>query len=220
MLQFISKNKNRLLFSLCVIIVAIVAAQINIDSAATLAMSLPVGFGPLKQACGSENMGGFKNRLLFYPACAVSAVPELADDPATALDLVKAVGSFTFITPEDKPIFIYATDKTVKYAAESQGDLDGKSYKIDIEFFHPGMKTEAAALARVINNTPGYLVLENPEGKQFLVGQPGLYCYVSSSFDGGQNRSDRRGFKFTATADSFCPFIELATPIDIDAIAL
>ncbi len=220
MLQFITKNKNRLLFSLCVIIVAIVAAQINIDTAASFAMALPVGFGPLKQNCGTENMGGFKNRLLFYPACAVSAVPTLSDAPASALELVQAVGAFTFKETTDKPIFIYATDKTVKYSAESQGDLDGKSYKIDIEFFHPGMKSEAAALARVVNNTPGYLVLENPEGKQFIVGQPGLYCYVSSSFDGGQNRSDRRGFKFTATADSFCPFIELATPIDIDAIAL
>ena len=201
-------------------IISIVIAQINLESGLALAMALPVGFGPLKWACGSENMGGYKNRLLFIPASLVSDVPTLPDASTIteASDLVTAAGAFTFKDTADTPIFIYATDKTVQLQAENQGEIDGQSFRQFGEFMHPGSQVEAAAFAREVNNTPGYLILEDPNGVQYMVGSKGLPCSIKPSFTGGAARTDRKGFLFTFEADSFCPFIVLGTPIDMDAL--
>lgn len=214
MKKFLQKSAGFLLL----IIISIVIAQINIESGIAVAMALPVGFGPLKWPCGTENMGGFKNRVLFIPDCSVSAVPALPDIITDAADLVTAAGAFTFITAGDTPVLIVATDKTVKLDAENQGETDGQSFRQFGELFFPGSMVEAAALARKINNTPGYLIVEDPNGVQYMVGSKGMPCSVKPSFTGGAARADRKGFLFTFEADSFCPFVALGTPIDIDAI--
>lgn len=218
MTNFILKYARVLFGVLLLVTAAIVVAQVNLDAAASLAFALPVGFGPLGWPCGSENMGGYKNRLLFIPACSVTATPELPTIIATAADLVTATGAFTFKETGDKPIFIYATDKTVKLDAENQGETDGQSFRQFGEFLHPGSKPEAAAFARKVNNTAGYLIIEDPDGTQYLVGSPGLPCTIKPSFSGGAARTDRKGFLFTFEADSFAPFVVMGTPIDIDAI--
>lgn len=218
MKNLFQKSKKILLGVLFLAIAAIVVAQVNLDAAASLAFALPVGFGPLKWTCGSENMGGYKNRLLFIPACSVTAAPQLPSSITEAADLVTASGAFTFIESGDKPIFIYATDKTVKLDAENQGETDGQSFRQFGEFFHPGSKAEAAAFARKVNNTAGYLIIEDPDGTQYLVGSPGLPCTIKPSFAGGAARTDRKGFMFTFEADSFAPFVVMGTPLDIDDI--
>jgi len=212
------KYSKQILSLLTLVVVSIVIAQINLQDGLALALALPVGFAPLKWAAGSENMGGFKNRLLFIPAASVTAAPDLPTTIAAAEDLVTAEGSFTFSSEGDKPIFIYATDKTVKLDAENQGEVDGQSFVQKGEFFHPGSKADVAAFARKVNNTPGYLILEGPDGTQYMVGTPGLPCTIKPAFNGGAARSDRKGFLFTFEADSFCPFVILGTPIDFDAL--
>lgn len=212
------KYSKQILSLLTLVVVSIVIAQINLQDGLALAMALPVGFAPLKWAAGSENMGGFKNRLLFIPAASVTAAPELPDTVTTSDDLVTAAGSFTFAEVGDKPIYIYATDKTVKLDAENQGETDGQSFVQKGEFFHPGSKADVAAFARKVNNTPGYLILEGADGTQYMVGSPGLPCTIKPAFQGGAARSDRKGFMFTFEADSFCPFVILGTPIDFDSL--
>lgn len=174
-----------------------------------------IGFAPLDWPCGSENMGGYQNRVLFVPACAVSATPVLPDEITEAADLITADGAFTFIDEEGgKPILIYATDKTVTLEAENQGEIDGQSFRQFGEFFHPGSKVEAAAFARKVNNTAGYLILTDANGTQYMVGAPGLPCTIKPAFTGGGERTDRKGFRFEFEADSFAPFVVLGTPID------
>lgn len=179
-----------------------------------------VSLNPITYPCGSDNMGGYKAYVLFIPACAVSAVPELPaiTDASVDADYVTAAGSFTFKAVGDKPKFIACTDKTVKYGSENQGEIEGQSFKLSGEFFRAGSKIEADAFARQVNNTPGYLVVEDMDGKQILIGQPGLMVSLKPSYDGGMARTDRRGYKFTYEADSIAPKIYLATPIDVDAL--
>lgn len=176
------------------------------------------GFGPLNWPCGSENMGGYKNRLLFIPACAVSAVPELPSTVSDAADLVTADGAFTFIETNGAPMFIYATPKTVQLDAENQGETDGQSFRQFGSFFHPGSKAENAAFARKVNNTAGYLIIEGPNSEQYMVGSKGLPCTIKPSFAGGAERTDRKGMTYEFEADSFAPFVLLGTPIDFDEL--
>lgn len=177
-------------------------------------------FTPLLWPCGEENMGGFTNRLVFIPFCSLKAAPILPkkEDILKDEDYATAKGAFEFIETGAKPTPLYATDKTVQYKADNQGDIDGRSFAVSGQWFYPGMLKNASLFSRKVNNTPGYLVLEQPGGDQILVGQPGLPVSIAPAFDGGQARADRKGTTFTFSADSFVPYVYLGTPIDLDAL--
>lgn len=174
-------------------------------------------FAPLLWPAGSDNMGGYKGRIAFIPASAVKKVPARPANPVDASDSIKATGAFEFIDTGGKPTPIYATRSTVGYKAEIQGEADCRSYKKTGEFFHPGSKVEAAAFARQICNTPGYLIIEDEE-KQILIGEDGYPCTVNASFDGGKAPADKRGWTFTFEADSVAPLVVLGTPIDMQEL--
>ena len=199
------------------LILMIIAALIMVSIDTTTSYICASTFGSMLWDSGSDNMGGYKNRILFIPDSAVSATPLIPKVKAADADYVTASGAFTFKTTGETPTPIYATRATVSYKADIQGETDCKSYKISGEFFHPGNKIDAAAFARKVCNTPGYLIIESPDGQQQIVGQPGLPCTVSASFDGGKAPADKRGWTFTYEADSMAPIIVMGTPIDIDA---
>lgn len=177
-------------------------------------------FSPLLWPCGEENMGGYTNRLVFVPFCGLKAAPTLPkrEDILKDADYATAKGAFEFNDSTNKPIPLYATDKTVQFTAANQGEIDGRSFAQSGQWFFPGMQIEAAVFARKVNNTPGYLILEQPGGAQILIGQPGLPVSIAPAFDGGQARADRKGTTFAFTADSFVPYVFLETPIDLDEL--
>jgi hypothetical protein len=175
-------------------------------------------FDPITGLQGEDNMGGYKDFVIWYPKRNFSAVPALPAVKATDADYVTAAGAFTPKVAGNKPIYIECTPGTVKYSAPSQGEIEGQSFAPAGEFFRAGDKVSYAALARKNQNSPGYLVLENMDGKQIMVGQPGLECNLKFEFDGGQKRADRRGYKVTFATDSVSPVIYLGTPVDVDAL--
>lgn len=179
-----------------------------------------IPLNPLVWPCGEENMGGYTSRVVFIPECIVKTAPTLPakDKVVSDEDLATAEGTFEYLDPSQKPIAITPTDKTVQYNAENQGELGGQSFAVTGSYFFPGSKTETAVHSRMVNNTPGYLVLEDFTKEQILVGQPGLLCSIAPSFAGGQARTDRKGMTFNFSADSIVPYIKLKTPLDLDQI--
>ena len=177
-------------------------------------------YNPIVGLEGADNMGGYKSRIAFIPAHWVSEAPKLPTTIAADADYVTATGSFTFKPAHvgAKPIGIECTDGTVKYDAKAQGETEGQSFGIDGEFFRAGSKKEYGACARKYNNTPGYLLMDDTDGNQLLVGQPGLLCSLKFDYSGGQKRADRRGIKATFSADSKAPFVYMTTKIDIDEL--
>jgi len=173
-------------------------------------------FDPITGLSGEDNMGGYKNFVLLFLATHFSAVPTLPATQVTEADFVTAAGAFTPKTAGAKPIYIECTPGTVKYSAPSQGEIEGQSFAPAGEFYRAGDKAAYAAIARKYNNTPCYLVVENMDGKQIMVGQPGMECNLKFEFDGGQKRADRRGYKITYGTDSVSPVIYLATKVDIE----
>lgn len=183
-------------------------------------MGTSATFEPLKWKMGQNNMGGYKGKLLFIPANAVTAVPEVPDpDSATDTDaLVTATGTFAFATSGtvSAPIYLYSTDGEVGFTAEAQGETDGISFKQTLTFFFPGDTPGMHAFNALVKNTQGYYVIEDTDGRQILIGQPGLTAATSPSFTGGQARADRRGTTYTATADSNYSAIFLAQKFDFE----
>lgn len=74
------------------------------------------------------------------------------------------------------------------------------------------------AFNALVKNTAGYYIFEDSDGRQMIMGQPGLYASTAPSFNGGKARGDRRGTTYTATADSNYSAIFLETPIDMEVI--
>jgi hypothetical protein len=215
------KNLKRNKFALLTLAVVMIALFVfPHPSFALCAAAIPIGVSPLLWSAGQDNPGGFKQRVLFVPDSMVSAAPALPAEITVDADYVTAAGAFVFSDGTSTPKYIYCTKDTVKYGADNQGDDDAQSFTQKGEFFFPGNLKEAAAFARYVNNTPGYLVLEAKGGEQIMVGQKGMLCYIKPAVDLGQKTADRRGYKFTFEADSFVPTIFLGTPIDMDALSV
>lgn len=196
--------------------------SLDIHSSVTTVLAAGPAFAPLKWNTGQNNMGGYKSRLLFIPAESVSEVP-IVPEPSKATDnsgLVTADGAFTFVESSTvkQPIYLYSTDGTVEYKAEQQGEADGISFKPTLSFFFPGNTPEMHAFNAMIKNTAGYYVYEDVDGRQMILGQPGLPASTTPSFNGGKARADRRGTTYTATADSNYSAIFLKTPLDMEVI--
>ena len=208
------KNVVRLFFIM--LAVALIGSALG-DTQNVEGVCYAVTFAPLLWPAGSDNMGGYKGRIAFIPESAVKKVPTLPENPSETAEFVTAEGAFDFKKNGDKPTPIYATRATIGYKAEIQGEADCRSYKQSFEFFHPGSRVEAAAFARQVCNTPGYLLLEDGE-HQILVGQPGYPCTISASFDGGKAPADKKGWSFTGDADSVVPMIVMKSPHDLDEL--
>lgn len=223
------KKSIYLTLGVCLLLMAFVLPEIqahsfSIDPDTVMLMAAGPAFAPLNWNVGQNNMGGYKGALLFVPFSAPTAVP-LVPDPSKASDndaMITAVGSFTFPETEGalkQPIYLYSTDATVEYKAEQQGEADGMSFKCTLSFFFPGNTPGMHAFNALVKNTPGYYVFEDADGKQMILGQPGLYANTAPSFNGGKARADRRGTTYTATADSNYSAIFLQTPIDMAKLA-
>lgn len=176
-------------------------------------------YSPITGMGGEDNMGGYKNYVLWIPKNSVTAVParKAKDLIVTDADYVTAVGAFTFKVGA-KPIYFECTKNSVKLDAPNQGEEEGQSYAPQGEFGRAGNKVSYAAFARKWNNTQGYIVTEDMDGKQILVGERGLEVTIKPEYVGGQKAADRRGYTVKFATDSVAPVIFLATPIDITVL--
>ena len=181
-------------------------------------------FGALLYQQGQNNMGGYSNWAAVIPLEYISAAPILPATPSDYSDYVTVSGQFTFKNKgntEEKyaPIFIYSTEAKVKYAADSVGEVDGKSFEQKGEFFFPGNSEDAAGFAAFIKNRPCIVIISDQDGKQQMVGTPSLPCHISPAMEGGQARSDLRGTKFEFSAPSNQSAVYLATKFVVDETA-
>ena len=208
------------------IFAALAALALSLDSfvgsgSDCILATATAGFAALDWNIGQNNMGGFKNKLLFIPMNCVESIPSLPTSPSNNAELVTAAGAFAFKQSADvsKPIYLYSTDGMVGYNAEPQGEKDGISFLQTLTFFFPGNLPEMHAFNALVKNTPGYYIIEDVDGRQIMIGMDGLPAATSPSFAGGQARADRRGSTYTVTADSNYSAVFLGTPIDMDAVA-
>lgn len=222
--------KKKLLLSLAfIVILAVILVpeaqhllSLDLGDSSTTIQAAGPAFAALQWKMGQNNMGGYKSRLLFVPEAAAATVPTVPVPEAAAdnTELVTAEGSFTFVEGSGitQPIYLYSTDGEVDYKAEPQGEPDGISFKPTLAFFFPGNTPGMHAFNALVKNTRGYYIFEDTEGRQMILGQPGLPASTSPSFAGGKGRGDRRGTTYTATADSNYSTIFLKTPIDMEVI--
>jgi hypothetical protein len=192
------------------------------DAGAGTSLAMPIvlfafAYSDLPEPDETVNvMGGFTVGAYVAIVKEIATFPALTTTPADPEDLIDLVGNYTMET--DKYFFkVYSTDETTKLIAESQGDLDGKSFKLTGELFYPGTSSEALGIAKRLNNTRVVIILLDDNGDRFIIGTKERPCYLSSKTDWGQKTADRKGITFEFTANSYSPALKYYGPIPLSA---
>jgi hypothetical protein len=154
---------------------------------------------------GGDNIGGFTSEAFLGLHHEIDTFPALKENPANDEELVTLEGSYTM--KESKHfVRIYVTPRTFGMEAENQGEIDGKSFVSKGEFFYPGGREEAVALARKINNARGIIIGIDPNtGKRVQIGSREFPCHFSPKLNFGNEPTSRRGLTVEFEADGFVP---------------
>lgn len=121
--------------------------------------------------------------------------PDLTADEITLEESAALVGNIVFKT--GKCFFpIYLTDDTGEVQMESVGEKDGKSWKMHLSFFHPGLQKKALGFINVAKNENMVFVAPDNNGNLFLLADSMRPATYESSPDGtgtGKETSARSG---------------------------
>ncbi len=150
---------------------------------------------------GQGNMGGTLNRAYYIPLSAIDAFPALPAEPGSAAEYHTLAGDIT-LKEGTNVVELYTTYRTGTLSAETEGEIDGKFFKLSPEFFHPGNKAEVVNFATKCINTPGILFLPEAAGRYLVIGSPGHPVYLSTNYDQGKVGEGRKGTIFTGEAYS------------------
>ncbi len=93
----------------------------------------------------------------------------------------------------------YATQDSSEPKITTIGEIDGYGGQVEFEFFHPGVKKEAAEFARWIRNTPCVVITRTQDGKLLQWGTKGLGMSIPSDFSLAKLSGGRRGYTFKVT---------------------
>ncbi len=199
-----SKSILQFLFSLLsLVLFATITASAGTDPlAATIASGF--AFASIDWE-GGDNIGGFTSEAFLGLFHEIDDFPSLTDNPANDAELVTLEGDY--VMKEGKNfIRIYVTPRTFGMEAENQGEIDGKSFVQKGEFFYPGGREEAIALARKLNNARGILIGIDPNtGKRVQMGSKEFPCHFSPKLNFGNEPTSRRGLTVEFEADNFMP---------------
>lgn len=179
--------------------------------------------GDVQWAQGADNMGGLIGDIFFVPMADVDKTAV----PAIGADLV-ITGDITLLTNK-KFYAIYQTRGTSKIDDSTVGERDGRSKEVMFEFLFPGDTKEIIQFARAVQNTPGILIVKDPQGKMRILGVSvidssgtdvvtfDLPAYLESDTGtSGAKGGDAKGHTMIFKAESLTKALIYEGTIDVD----
>lgn len=153
---------------------------------------------------GADNMGGLTSRAFLASIKDFLVIQKPISNPTTFSHLVDISTAHTFNVGKCFKK-IYCTMDKGKFDAKTQGDTDGKSFKLEGEIFYPGSESEAHGFAAQSKNDNFIVLEEMPDSEDsgyIQIGTEQFPCKISPEFTVGTNASGTRGyiFKFEAMA--------------------
>ena len=158
----------------------------------------PIAYADLNGPDGQDdNMGGTTQRVFFSPVGDFLAIqkPTVSTTYASKSEITVA---HTFKTGKCFKKAYCTMDKG-KVDAKSQGETDGKSFKMEGEFFLPGSLADAHGFASICKNDNFILEVEMPDSDAngyIQVGTEMFPCKISPEFTSATNSSGVRGYTF------------------------
>lgn len=199
-------SKSILQFFLAALSMIVFAAMAASSAADPLAITVASGFAFSSIDWeGGDNIGGFTSEAFLGLHHEIATFPTLKENPGDDTELVTLEGDYVMKDGKNF-IRIYVTPRTFGMEAENQGEIDGKSFVQKGEFFYPGGREEAIALARKLNNARGILIGIDPNtGKRVQMGSREFPCHFSPKLNFGNEPTSRRGLTVEFEADNFMP---------------
>lgn len=124
---------------------------------------MPLTFTDAVWEEGSENMGGLIGDVYYMPASAadISAL--------TCTDGITLTGNITPVATQEA-VRIYATEGSIELLDQQQGEIDGESTLITLNFFFPGSKKALAAFKRKVTVVPGIWFVRDTDNNWRVLG--------------------------------------------------
>lgn len=160
---------------------------------------------------GSDNTGGVQQNIYFARLADIETLPEPIVNDSTASGSFSQLVTINanIVMKAGKTFFkMYCTLETAGIKSDTQGELDGKSFKNELEFFHPGSQAEALGFAQWAKNSSLIFLVPELDGTVRLLGNNAYPAKMESSpFDTGKKTSDRKGgtFKFMSVRKGPAP---------------
>ncbi|MBK6285797.1 MAG: hypothetical protein IPF54_26780 [Draconibacterium sp.] len=148
-----------------------------------------------KNLPNGENMGGIVQKIYFGFWVDVETFPTKPVTPATLEDNASLTGNIVMKT--GKRMFeMYITDDTGEFNVEPVGEVDGKSFVLHLNFFHPGMQKKILGFINAAKNDNLVFVVTDAEGQQYLMGdamRPAVYQGAPNGSGTGKETAARKG---------------------------
>jgi len=171
---------------------------------------------------GDENMGGFGQVMYIGLRSHIATYPTIPAQttPATMDELVALQGSFTFATDKNF-IKVFVAPETLSVDPESQGEYPGaKSFRLKGSFIIPGMKGTQRAMARILNNSYGVVVIPEEDGTRMCYGTELRPVHFTPKGKSGKKAADTKNFEYEFVTDSFVPGYTYNGTIVLDGTTL
>ena len=148
-----------------------------------------------KNLPNGENMGGIVQKIYFGFWADVDTFPTKPVTPATLEENASLTGNIVMKT--GKRMFeMYITDDTGEFNVEPVGEVDGKSFVLHLNFFHPGMQKKILGFINAAKNDNLVFVVTDAEGQQYLMGdamRPAVYQGAPNGSGTGKETAARKG---------------------------
>jgi len=162
-----------------------------------------IDFEDIEGTAGEDNSAGVQQNIYLIDHRDVVTHPKFpkidtaAGTTQTLADLV-TVPDDILLKNGRKAFRLQCTLEAGAGTSESQGELDGMSYKNALKFLIPGNKANADGFARYAKNGSFYLLYFELDGSPRLLGHPGYPAkMVSAPGTTGEKSADRKGRTFT-----------------------
>jgi hypothetical protein len=152
----------------------------------------------------AANLGGLKVNLKIGFVADADVIPEVPTNPSAIADV--SVIASNIVMKSGKYMYnLEGTLEKLNLKGEGQGERDGKSAKLTVEWFMPGHTAATLGWARLLPKKKCFLVVEDHEGHKRLVGNKTFYAECAVSDDTGKAVADLKGVTFTFTTYSDGP---------------
>ncbi len=154
-----------------------------------------------------DNMGGFTIKAYIAETKDIDVHPTIPDRlSAVSLAASVTLGNDLTMVVDKKFIEVYITPRTLLTLMESQGEIDGKSFRPNGEFFYPSTRAKARGFAAKMKNAKIILIVIDPNtGERLWIGTDLLPVFCSPRVEFGTAAPDRRGVFTAFESDSPSP---------------
>ncbi len=146
-------------------------------------------------------MGGLPQKVYFAFQADVATWPTKPATPLTIAENGTLTGDLTM--KEGKRMFeLYITDDTGEFKIESVGELDGKSFLMRLNLFHPGISSKLLGFMNAAKNENLVFIVPDNNDNMYLMGDSLRPAVFSGSPDGAgtaKETAGRRGISMEFT---------------------